>query len=62
MISKLITPGFVLISSLLILFSNLRPEGKENLLLALISGYFGNCLPGSEQVVEKVKDKVKRLI
>ena len=40
--TKLITPVFVALVSLLVCFAPLDPNGKENLLLALVSGYFGN--------------------
>ena len=56
LIIKALTPILVIITSLFILYSNLETNGKEQLLLALISGYFGNLVPPAEELLKEAKD------
>lgn len=65
LIIKAITPTLVFVLSTIIVFSSLDSNGKEQLLLALISGYFGNLTPNAEELLKKLDDgdnenKVKR--
>lgn len=56
LIVKAITPALVFTLSTIIVFSSLDSNGKEQLLLALISGYFGNLTPNAEELLKKLDD------
>ncbi len=58
--TKLITPLFVFTSCILISFAPIDPNGKENLLLALISGYFGNLATQQDEKLDKMKDNKRK--
>lgn len=62
LIAKLVRPCFVLLASLLICFSGIDSNGKENLLLALISGYFGNLTSYNEETEKDSKLNSKKLL
>ena len=59
-IIKALTPVLVIITSLIIVFSNIESNGKEQLLLALISGFFGNSVPSPEEIINKYNSKLDK--
>lgn len=61
LILKALTPLLVLKFSTLIVFSDLDPNGKEQLLLALISGYFGSLMPNAESIFKSSEDEEDKM-